>query len=398
MSNADPGTTSAPPTPPRERGDRQNQRRSRRAQEDRLRRQGLPLVLPPWVRRSGLLRRSAPALYTVAVILAAMVVMDRLVGDKLDDPDESVVIAGAILTLLLLAAPLMVGVLTALLGRLLKRSPGWVQTVAGVGAVVTVFALPTILEGTLNTARGALASLLSSLVVVAIVLWLTYLGIGAIGGWAVRRVIHELGAMWPMAARALPLLVITTLFIFFNAEIWQVAANISRGRVWAIVAALAVLTAILVFFTVGQDVKQLLEDSEAQGDHRLAKAERINLVLIPVAAQLIQTVIFSALVFGFFVTFGSFAVTPAVVKAWVGAAPTPGVIWGIEVPVSNELLGVSYILSGLSALSFAASASNDPAYQTEFRSPILDELRASLAARESYLASTPGGMDRPRHE
>ena len=45
-----------------------------------------------------------------------------------------------------------------------------------------------------------------------------------------RRSLRELGTLGPMISRVLPLLTLTVLFFFFNAEIWQVAVKLEPSR------------------------------------------------------------------------------------------------------------------------------------------------------------------------
>ena len=54
--------------------------------------------------------------------------------------------------------------------------------------------------------------------------WLhCFWGVGTIIRWASRRALRELSTLGPVVSRVLPVLMITVLFFFFNAEIWQVA-------------------------------------------------------------------------------------------------------------------------------------------------------------------------------
>jgi hypothetical protein len=95
------------------------------------------------------------------------------------------------------------------------------------------------------------------------------------------------------------------------------------------------------------------------------------------------------LVFALFMVFGALTVRQSVVAAWLGRPPTTGVLFGVELPVSNALVQVSLFLAVFSGLYFAASAATDPHYRKSFFDPLIAEVRLCLAAREVYLARWP---------
>nr|PZM89742.1 MAG: hypothetical protein DIU77_18755 [Thermocrispum agreste] len=108
-------------------------------------------------------------------------------------------------------------------------------------------------------------------------------------------------------------------------------------------------------------------------------------------AQAVQVVFFSLLVFGFFVVFGTIAVTDPLIEAWLTHPPDPagGRLFGLSIPVPNELIHVSIFLAAFSGLYFAGAAATDPVYRDKFFDPLVADIRVSLAARAAYLARWP---------
>ena len=73
------------------------------------------------------------------------------------------------------------------------------------------------------------------------------------------------------------------------------------------------------------------------------------------SGQLIQTVFFVLLVFGFFLWFASVAVTDQTIELWVGTKPEHLKILGLEFNYNAVVLKVTMIVAVFSGLSFAAT-------------------------------------------
>ena len=70
----------------------------------------------------------------------------------------------------------------------------------------------------------------------------------AITHWALRRTLGSLGLLFPLATRALPMLLLFVTFLFINTEVWQVASNLDGGVLWgtALLFGLAAIGFLLV--------------------------------------------------------------------------------------------------------------------------------------------------------
>ena len=375
------------------------------AHEEHLRALGLPLFVSPRTRLRELLPRSAGPAMGLAVAGAALAALDRandhaiVVLDRLEDPAENdladpdsaavaelVSAAAPILQLLALAAVLAAAapLVGWLLARLARRVTRATATVLGAGSLIALVVVPVV---TFSSSDGP--TVRGTLLTAALVLVGTFVGVGSLVRWSARRVIRELGTMGPMVARVLPVLTLAVLFLFFSAEIWQVMVALSWPRTLAVVGVMGALTVLLVAITTRDDLHDELE-TQAPG-RELRVAERINILLVPVLATLIQAVLFACLVFVFFLFLGWIAIPEATETRWT-LRPTEG-LGGLlaGVPVSVTLVRVSLTLAAFSALNLAAAASSDAAHRARFVRPMLDEVVRGLAAREAYLGARRRG-------
>nr|WP_194306455.1 hypothetical protein [Dietzia natronolimnaea] len=349
---------------------------------------GLPLMIVPSTRSREILIRSAGVSAGLAVATSGLSALDRSndyavallerVGE--DSPElDDIGITDPIILLLLLALGLfaaapLIGWLVARVVRRLDRVSG--SVVGLVSAVALVVAAPLTFEA--HDGPGpATTSLLLAGVLVG-----TYIGVGSLVRWAARRVRRELGTMGHMVARVLPVLMLAVLFLFFSAEIWQVMVALSWPRTFAVVGVMGLLTVLLVAITTRDDLHDELE-ARAPG-RELRMSERINILLVPVLATLIQAVLFACLVFLFFVFLGWVAIPEATETRWT-LRPTEdlgGLLAGV--PVSVTLVRVALTLAAFSALNLAAAAASDSAHRARFVRPMIDEVVHGLAARETY--------------
>jgi hypothetical protein len=362
---------------------------SRGAHEDHLRSLGLPLMIAPSTRVREVLRRSAGVSAGLAVASSGLSTLDRSndyavelldrVGDdaaewELVDAGDPIIVL-LLVSLGLFAAAPGVGWLVARIVRRVGPAYGTLVGLASATALLVVAPL------TFEPHDGP-GFLTTSLTVVTVLVG-TYVGAGSLVRWAARRVRRELGTMGHMVARVLPVLMLAVLFLFFSAEIWQVMVALSWARTFAVVGVMGVLTVLLVVITTRDDLHDELR-SQAPG-LRLRMSERVNILLVPVLATLIQSVLFACLVFAFFLFLGWIAVPEATETRWT-LRPTEdlgGLLAGV--PVSVTLVRVSLTLAAFSALNLAAAAASDTAHRARFVRPMIDEVVHGLAAREAYL-------------
>jgi len=136
-------------------------------------------------------------------------------------------------------------------------------------------------------------------------------------------------------------------------------------------------------------------DDDLENMVPLRRAELFNIKLVFFLAQAMQVVVFSVLVFVFFVVFGVLSVDKEVMKSWLNQPDLArGELFHLALPVPNVLIQVAIFLCVFSGLYFVASAASDPNYRKSFFDPLIHELKVSLAAREVYLAHWGDAHDR----
>jgi len=381
-----------------------------RSVEEWFLRRGLPLVLTRRVRSRALIERSAPMFSGIGAVIALTMTLAELTEA---DPDYGIAIRLGVLTVLLIAAPFGLYVLHRL-GT--TRGEAGRRTAALVVMAVFVFGLP--FAGA-DFSGIAVAESVGFLVVAIVAIWMTYTGIGSIVLWAFRFAWVQLGALGTLMSRALPLLMLTVV-VYFTGELWQLAARMTRERLWQTIGFLALVAILFMVTTIRDEVNALRDDRAGQTDPAkllagtplagtdghaperspLSFAEQINVVAVMVVAQAIQVVLFTAGLFVFFVALGIVAVPDDVAVLWsaeetcpVGQPPCAGTWFGINVPIAQTIVHVSLFVAVLSGLYFTVSTSVDPIYRERFFEPLISDVAVSLAGRDAYLE-----MDKGRSE
>jgi hypothetical protein len=336
-----------------------------------------------------------------AVISLTMVLAELTNGD----PDYGIAIRLGVLALLLVAAPFALYLLHrsgTTLGEAGRRSAALLVM------ALFVFGLPFADSGFSGIAA---AEIVGFAFVAVLAIWLTYVGIGSIVLWAFRFAWVQLGALGTLMSRALPLLMLTVV-VYFTGELWQLAARLTRQRLWQTIGFLAVVAIIFVVTTIRDEVRALRDDRAEQTDPAellegtplaaadghapartpLSLAEQVNVVAVMVVSQAIQVVLFTAGLFAFFLALGIVAVPDDVAVLWsseetcpVGEPPCAGTWFGIHVPVPQTIVHVSLFVAVLSGLYFTVSTSVDPLYRERFFDPLIADVAVSLAGRDAYL-------------
>jgi hypothetical protein len=366
-------------------------------------RRGLPLVLTRRVRSRDLIDRSAPVVSGVGALTAVTMLLAEVTAD---DPDYGYALRLGVIGVVLVAAPFALYLLHhsgTRLGEAGRRSAALLVM------AIFVAVMPVTVDGW-SAAAAAEAPIFVLITLLAI--WLTYIGFGSIALWAFRFAWVQFGALGSLMGRALPLLMLT-LLVFFSGELWQLAARMTRQRLWQVIGFLALVALLFVVTTIRDEVRALREDRAEQTDPRellsgtplagridhdpartpLSKAEQFNVVAVMVVSQAIQVVLFTAGLFAFFLALGVIAIPDDVAVLWsaeetcpVGQPPCAGTWFGIHIPVPQTIVQTSLFVAVLSGLYFTVSTSVDPLYRQRFFEPLIADVAVSLAGRDAYLA------------
>jgi hypothetical protein len=384
-------------------------------------RRGLPLVLTRRVRSRDLIKRSAPMISGVGALTAVTMLLAEVTAGS---PDYGYALRLGVIGVVLLCAPFVLHLLhrtATSVGEAGRRSAALL--------VITVFVvvMPITVSGW-SSAAAAEAPVF--VVITLLAIWLTYLGFGSIAAWAFRFAWVQLGALGTLMSRALPLLMLT-MVVYFTGELWQLAARMTRQRLWEVIGFLAVVGLLFVVATIRDEVRALRDDRAGPRDVRellaetpladavdhdpartpLSRAEQFNVVAVMVVSQVIQVVFFTAGLFVFFLALGVIAIPDDVAVLWaseeacaVGQPPCAGTWFGIHIPIPQTVVHTSLFVAVLSGLYFTVSTSVDPLYRQRFFEPLIADVAVSLAGRDAYLEMEyehDSGLDltrQPRHQ
>ncbi len=364
---------------------------------------GLPLVLTRRVRARALIERSAPMVGGVGALVAVLLLLADVTHDR-TTPVHVVVVAAY--AAVLAATPALLYLLHRIgtpVSEARRRSVAWLVL------ALFVLGLPVIDAGWSWT---ALAEAPVFVVASLLAIWLTYLGIGSIVLWALRFASIQFGALGTLMSGALPLLMITVL-VFFTADLWQLTARLTRDRLWQTVGFLALVAVAFMVVTIQDEVRSLRKgraatkpapellkgtplamyaDGDLATPPPVSRPEKVNVLAVMVVSQAIQVVLFTAVIFAFFLTLGIIAVPDDVAVVWSqettcpdGAQPPCAGTWfGIKTPLTQTLVQTSLFVAVLSGLYFTVNSSVDPQYRKRFFEPLIADLAVSLAGRDVY--------------
>ncbi len=210
----------------------------------------------------------------------------------------------------------------------------------------------------------------------------TKLGAWPIARWAGRHTLRSLHLLIPLVTRALPLLLLFITFLFINAEVWQLSANLDGGVLWLTVLMFATLAAAFLLARLPEELDRVGDQVDAP---QIGGLEKANLILVLMVAQAVQVLLLSLSVFAFFMIFGGLVMTPGVQEAWTGQDSVSALPWADNLSV--ELVQVSVFLAAFSGLYFTVYAVTDETYREQFFTQIKAELDRAVSSRATYLAS-----------
>jgi hypothetical protein len=323
-------------------------------------------------------------------------------------------IGGAVLGIALMAGLYMV--LNLVRGQKALRMPtriGWIE-ISGFVLIPPIVAFAARRE-----ARDALIDLAVS-VGVALVIYLLASALVPLARWAARRAFQEIGEVFTLAARALPLLFLFNSFLFISKDVWEFSGEMSRARIWGVVGLFAVFTVLFLFYQLPEEVRRVAAHDDRstvveacvstpmetvaarvvlhEGELPLSRSQRINMLLVLFIGQIVQVVLLGVLVFLFFLGFGKAALSQKLINDWTGRPEhfsTVAKVFGQKLQyhdfsIDNRLWQVSLFLAAVSAFFFAISSLTDDAYKAQFYERMNRELEMAIQVRRVYLALYEG--------
>lgn len=360
---------------------------------------GLPHLIVDYAAKTDIFTRMAP-------FLGVVFVAELFLATNIDFPWWGNVLAFA-------GAVAVVLSLLTLTNRLRQRAPlqlpediGYVELAL---FVIVPAVLPLVFGG---QARQAMSIFVANVVLLGVGYLLTSYAVFPTLWWGVRQLVVQFRTIGNVLARSLPLLLLFTMFMFLNAELWKVVDDLPRA--FMIVALLILVGAGSVFvllrlpteigeslyFETWRDVDEQLPGTpvetlrfEASGPppaEPLTRRERVNVGVVIFFSQAVQIVAVTVAIWAFYVLFGMFTIIDTTVEQWTGS---PEIrewfsfdLFGNEVSVTSELVRVSLFIAAIAGLQFAVAALTDPTYRDESVKQITDSIRKVFAVREVYLA------------
>jgi hypothetical protein len=287
---------------------------------------------------------------------------------------------------------------------LLKR-PGRVGRLELAVFILGPGMVPVVFGGQFSTAG---LTILTNVVLLLLVYLGASYGVVAILAWAVRRLFSDIGGAVRIGMRALPLLLLFNAFLFINTEVWQVTSRIDVTLLGAVLGLFVMLGVVfllsrlpgevseLATFHSPREVAELCAGTPMEGrsvtadlpDYPLSRRQRGNVGLVLVFSQGVLVLAVSVFIGLFFVVFGLLIMNPDTLVQWT-EQPLNELysvsFRGDRIVLTEELLRAAGFLAAFSGLYFTVNAATDPTYRKEFFDGLLDEIRQSMAVRETYL-------------
>jgi len=257
--------------------------------------------------------------------------------------------------------------------------------------------------------------------VVVLLICLVASAVFPLGRWAFLRTVKELGEVFNLAARALPLLFLFNSFLFISKDVWEFSGEMSKHREWGVVALFAVFTVLFLFYQLPEEVRRVAAHDDRttiveacrstpmetvvdrvvlhEGELPLTRSQRFNVLLVLFIGQMLQVLLLGVLVFLFFLGFGKAALTDKLIDDWTGkpgGGYEPVTVFGhqlqnyVHIAIDSRLWQVSLFLAAVSAFFFAISSMTDEAYKAQFYDRMNRELETAIQVRRVYVALYEG--------
>lgn len=381
-------------------------------------RRGVPQAIFHYNATEDVFTRMVP-FCAVVFLFGAMAAL----GDRFSGWSQFGIAAAAASILIALAL-----ILNRLRGRRLFALPSSIG-----GAEVTVFLIGAPLIALLfgdERLFGALTFLIGNAVLLGVAYLTTTYGLVPMFAWGLREVGVQVRGLTRLLGKSLPLLLLFATFLFINAEMWQVAHDLSPAFYTILIAMILLPAAVFLVlrspdevanlhsFRDWAEIDEIVDGTDAplpphQHTHMaggvpeavvlepLDGGEQRNIALLMLMAQLVQIVLVAAVIGAFFVLFGLLAVREETIVQWTEfntgdfAAITRFTFLGEELVVTWELFAVSGFIAAISALQFSVSLISDELYREQFFSSLEREVREVLAVRARYLEAHGRAPARP---
>ncbi|WP_420114929.1 hypothetical protein [Pseudactinotalea sp.] len=350
--------------------------------ERTFRRYGLPLLIEDHSARRDVFGRAAPLLLVLCLVGIAGAI-------NTDWPAWQNALA------VMVAA---VGIAAAFAGFNALRGRRWSTLPQDIGGPELAFfvlapAVPPLLAGW--QWGTALVTVAGNLVLLAAIWLVVRYGVHATLWWGVRGGIREVGASLLRLIRFLPLLLIFSIALFYNAEIWQVFDHTPGVSDFVLGGFFAVLILAILRIRLTTETGQILRAAspEQNAPAPLTQPQLANVSMMVALHQLLQVLLVSVAVGVFFFALGTLTITQGVMDAWGIAG---GWVQHIQIAgetdlrISQTLLRVSVAIATFTGLYYAISVLTDGLYRDDF----IDDMAVKLRDVNEHRARYAAALDR----
>ena len=306
-------------------------------------------------------------------------------------------------------------------GRPRFQRPDTIGTVE-LGVFVLAPALIPLVVGGFQ-ARQAFGVAMTNLSILLVVFVVTSYGLVPMTRWAFGQVFHQIRNVTNLFVRSLPLLLLFTMFMFFNAEVWKITDDIPDLFFAIALGILVVVGSLFVLMRFPRELRELSKfeswttvadlatgspmavvDIDGLADPpvvpALKRRARINVGLVLFASQATQILLVTAAIGLFYVAFGMFTIVQTTVEQWTGSENLDEwARWTLgdhDLLLSGELVRTAIFIAAVAGLQFTVAALTDSTYRDEFYDEISGDIRSAIAVRDLYLARVVGVADDDR--
>ncbi|AKU18425.1 hypothetical protein [Luteipulveratus mongoliensis] len=252
--------------------------------------------------------------------------------------------------------------------------------------------LPLLTQGQWHQVIGIAAGNLALLLVLYAVIGL---GLLPTLWWSISRLAGELSASLTQLARALPVLLVFSIVLFVNTEMWQVFSGLGFANSTVIDALFVLLILGFVLLRVPAEIRGLAE--KAAGPP-LRRREKFNLGGVLVMSQLVQIAMVSLGMLLFFVAFGSLTISDTIYESWSikpGSFHETWHLGDVDLRLTSALFNVAAAIAEITGLYYALQVTTDATFRENFVTSTSDHLERAFEARAEYRALDPGPEDHP---
>ncbi|GAA0610991.1 hypothetical protein HPO96_30070 [Kribbella sandramycini] len=341
--------------------------------ERQFRRAGLPLFIEDFSPTHDIFNRAAP-------LLTLVFLTEMLGATSLKDKVWQNVLAAGLALLVLITA---FGVLNVVRKRPFFSFPSRF----GLPELAVFVFLPALLPlVTENQLKQFFVFAIGNLLLVGAVYVVVGYGLIATTYWSLRRIAGELANSLTSLVRALPLLLVFSLVLFINTEMWQVFSGMPVAFIVLSVLAFTLLSTLFLMVRLPKELDAIEDD--VKSDPPLRRVQRLNLSVNLVIRQWVQALVVSTGVGLFFVAFGMLGISASIYESWsipVGSWSLELKFLGHEMLLSASLVKVAIGIANFTGLYYSIALLTDSSYREEFLDNVSAELRSLFAARADYL-------------